>query len=68
MIDVKGNGNIVSAEKNISSFIRLHISINCTVELIQADEAGGQSAELNFRGPPANGYDGRGGGATQHRK
>jgi len=38
MIDVKGNGNIVSTVKNISSFIRLHISINGTVELIQSDE------------------------------
>jgi hypothetical protein len=38
MIEVKGSGNIVSAEKSISSFIRLHISINGTIELIQADE------------------------------
>ena len=38
MIEVKGSGNVVSAEKSISSFIRLHISINGTVELIQADE------------------------------
>lgn len=29
---------MVSAEKNISSFIRLHLSISGTVELIQADE------------------------------
>ena len=38
MIEVKGSGSIVSAEKSISSFIRLHISINGTIELIQADE------------------------------
>jgi len=38
MIEVKGSGSIVSAEKSISSFIRLHISIGGTVELIQADE------------------------------
>jgi hypothetical protein len=38
MIEVKGSGNIVSAVKSISSFIRLHISINGTIELIQADE------------------------------
>ena len=38
MIEVKGNENIVSAQRSISSFIRLHISINGTVELIQADE------------------------------
>jgi hypothetical protein len=38
MIEIKGNGEIVSVEKNISSFIRLHISIAGTVELIQADE------------------------------
>ncbi|MES2111567.1 MAG: head GIN domain-containing protein, partial [Bacteroidota bacterium] len=38
MIEVKGDGNIVSTQKNISSFIRLHISISGRVELIQADE------------------------------
>jgi len=38
MIEVKGNENIVSTQRSISSFIRLHISINGTVELIQADE------------------------------
>jgi len=38
MIEVKGNGNIVSSIRSISSFIRLHISINGIVELIQADE------------------------------
>jgi len=38
MIVVKGSGNVVSEEKNVSSFIRLHISIGGTIELIQADE------------------------------
>jgi len=38
MIEVKGDGNIISANRNISSFIRLHISISGNVELIQADE------------------------------
>lgn len=38
MIEVKGNENIVSAQRRISSFIRLHISISGKVELIQADE------------------------------
>jgi hypothetical protein len=38
MITVKGNGNIVSKEINVSSFIRLHISVSGMVELIQAEE------------------------------
>ncbi|MCR8557402.1 DUF2807 domain-containing protein [Mucilaginibacter sp. BJC16-A38] len=38
MIEIKGSGNIVSAERSVSSFIRLHTSIGGTVELIQADE------------------------------
>lgn len=38
MIAVAGNGNIVSVEKQVSSFIRLHLSVNGFVELIQSDE------------------------------
>ncbi len=38
MIEVKGSGEIISAEKSVSSFIRLHISVSGTIELIQADE------------------------------
>jgi hypothetical protein len=38
MIEVKGSGAIVSAEKNVSSFIRLHVSVGGTIELVQADE------------------------------
>ncbi|WP_183573046.1 GIN domain-containing protein [Mucilaginibacter sp. X5P1] len=36
MIEVKGNGNIVSIGKEVSSFIRLHMSVSGTIELIQA--------------------------------
>jgi hypothetical protein len=38
MIEVKGNGNIVSREISVSSFIRLHISGYELVELYQSDE------------------------------
>jgi hypothetical protein len=38
MIKVKGNGNIVSKEISVSSFIRLHLRVSGLVELIQADE------------------------------
>lgn len=38
MINVKGNGNIVSREKEVSSFVRLHIRLSGNIELIQADE------------------------------
>lgn len=38
MIEVKGSGNIISAEKSVSSFVRLHVSVSGLVELIQADE------------------------------
>lgn len=38
MIEVKGNGNIVSREISVSSFLRLHIGCKGIVELIQSDE------------------------------
>jgi putative autotransporter adhesin-like protein len=38
MIKVKGNGNIVSKEISVNSFIRLHIRVSAMVELIMADE------------------------------
>ncbi|MGL5892304.1 MAG: GIN domain-containing protein [Bacteroidia bacterium] len=38
MIEVKGNGNIVSREVNVSSFVRLHIACKGIVELHQSDE------------------------------
>ena len=38
MIEVKGNGNIISREISVSSFIRLHISGKGQVELYQSDE------------------------------
>jgi hypothetical protein len=38
MIEVKGNGNIVSREISVSSFIRLHIGGRGLVELYQSDE------------------------------
>lgn len=38
MIEVKGNGNIVSREISVSSFIRLHIGGHGLVELYQSDE------------------------------
>jgi len=38
MINVKGNGNIISQEKAVSSFVRLHIRVGGKIELIQADE------------------------------
>lgn len=38
MIEVKGNGNIVSREISVSSFIRLHVSGHELVELYQSDE------------------------------
>lgn len=38
MINVKGNGNIISQEKAVSSFVRLHIRISGKIELVQADE------------------------------
>jgi hypothetical protein len=38
MIEVKGNGNVVSREVSVSSFIRLHISGHGLVELYQSDE------------------------------
>lgn len=38
MIEIKGSGEIVSAAKSVSSFVRLHISVSGIVELIQADE------------------------------
>ncbi len=38
MIEIKGNGNIISREIQVSSFLRLHISGKGTVELIQSNE------------------------------
>jgi hypothetical protein len=38
MIEVKGNGNIVSKEIQVSSFIRLHLAAKGLIELIQSDE------------------------------
>jgi hypothetical protein len=38
MIEVKGNGNIISREIKVSSFIRLHLSGKGSVELYQSDE------------------------------
>lgn len=38
MIEVKGNGNVVSREISVSSFIRLHIAGHGLVELYQSDE------------------------------
>lgn len=38
MIEIKGNGNIVSREINVSTFVRLHLGTTCTVELYQGDE------------------------------
>ncbi|HEU4717172.1 MAG TPA: DUF2807 domain-containing protein [Bacteroidia bacterium] len=38
MIEVKGNGNVVTREIPVSSFIRLHLSAKGLIELIQSDE------------------------------
>lgn len=38
MIETRGNGKITSREISASSFLRLHLSINGNVELIQSDE------------------------------
>ncbi|HTF03149.1 MAG TPA: head GIN domain-containing protein [Bacteroidia bacterium] len=38
MIEVQGNGNIVSREVSVSSFIRLHLSGKGMIELHQSDE------------------------------
>lgn len=38
MIEIQGNGNIVSREINVSTFIRLHIGCKGLVELHQSDE------------------------------
>lgn len=38
MIEIKGNGNIVSRELNVSTFIRLHLGLRGQVELHQSDE------------------------------
>ncbi len=37
-IAVKGNGNLTSEERLVSSFLRLHISIPCSLELIASEE------------------------------
>lgn len=38
MIKVQGNGNIISKEISVNSFIRLHLSLTGQIELVQADE------------------------------
>ena len=38
MIEIKGNGNIVSREVNVSTFIRLHLACRGQIELHQSDE------------------------------
>jgi putative autotransporter adhesin-like protein len=38
MIEIKGNGNIVSRTIQVSSFVRLHLAANGLIELIQSDE------------------------------
>jgi hypothetical protein len=38
MIEVKGNGNVISREISVSSFIRLHIAGKGQIELFQSDE------------------------------
>lgn len=38
MIEIKGNGNIVSKEILVSSFIRLHLAAKGLIELIPSDE------------------------------
>ncbi len=38
IISIQGNGNIVSKEFEISSFIRLHLAIQGNAELIQSDD------------------------------
>lgn len=38
MVQVKGNGNVVSKEYPVSSFLRLHIAVNGVTELIQSQE------------------------------
>jgi len=38
MIEVQGNGNIVSIEKQVSSFLRLHLATTGLVEMIQSNE------------------------------
>lgn len=38
MIEVKGNGNIVTREISVSSFIRLHLAGKGQIELYQSDE------------------------------
>ena len=38
MMEVKGNGNIVSKDIKVSSFVRLHLSGKSLVELYQSDE------------------------------
>lgn len=38
MIEIKGNGNIVSKAISVSSFVRLHLAANGLIELIQSNE------------------------------
>ena len=38
MIEIQGNGNVVSREITVSSFLRLHISGKGTIELHQSDD------------------------------
>lgn len=38
MIDIKGNGNIVSRTIQVSSFVRLHLAANGLIELVQSND------------------------------
>ena len=38
LLSVPGNGSVTSEERPVSSFLRLHISIPCSFELIDSDE------------------------------
>ena len=38
LIAIQGNGNLTTEEQAVSSFLRLHISVPCTLELIASDE------------------------------
>jgi hypothetical protein len=38
LLSVQGNGSVTSEERPVSSFLRLHISIPCSFELIDSDE------------------------------
>jgi len=38
IIEVQGNGNVIAKEVKVSSFLRLHLAVNCTIELHQSDD------------------------------